>query len=181
MTEIKFGRLSDIKTSKEDFIFQNKDVMISKHFKLIRFIRSQWAERCGLDNTPETEHVENAKALFENVIEKVWDQYNAVWINSGYRSPKLNAYMNGSRNSQHCLGEAVDIEIPGVAALDGAKWIRDNLEFDQLILENAKPYDPSAGWIHVSYKRDGKNRKECWTSVFTHGSQTHYPELGFEK
>jgi len=181
MTKIKVGNISDIKNLKEDFVFQNKEVMISKHFKLIRYIRSQWAERSGVDNTPTPEHIENAKALFENVIEKVWDQYNAVWINSGYRSSKLNKRINGNKNSQHCVGEAVDIEVPGVDSLEVARWIKDNLEFDQLILENAKPYDHSAGWVHISYKKNGENRKECWTSILTHGLQLHYPGLGFEQ
>ena len=118
----------------------------------------------GIDNTPEGEHLEAAKALFENVVQKVRDHFGPTVLNSGYRSPKLNEAVRGVATSQHCLGEAADIEVPGVANADVANWIVDNLDFDQVILEFYTPGEPSSGWVHVSYKADGSNRKKALTA-----------------
>ncbi len=89
-----------------------------------------------------------------------------VTISSWYRCPALNKAIGGvdkpGKISQHVLGEAVDFEIPGVPNAEVAAWIRDNLEFDQCILEFYKPGIPDSGWIHVSY-REGACRNTCLT------------------
>ena len=131
---------------------------------MAEFIKSDTANRLGIDNTPEGEHLENAKALFENVVQKVRDHFGPTVINSGYRCPELNEAVRGSKTSQHCHGEAADIEVPGVANGDLAQWIVDNLDFDQVILEFYTPGQPSSGWVHVSYKADGSNRKKALTA-----------------
>ena len=149
---------------------------LSENFTMAEFIKSDTAKREGIDNTPEGEHLENAKALFENVVQKVRDHFGPTVLNSGYRCPELNQAVRGSKTSQHCKGEAADIEVRGVANGDLAQWIVDNLDFDQVILEFYTPGQPSSGWVHVSYKADGTNRKSILTAsridgktVYTNG------------
>lgn len=137
---------------------------LSKNFSLAEFTKSQTAERKGIDNTPQGEHMDAAVALFENVVQKVRDQFGPTVLNSGYRSPELNEAVGGSATSQHCKGEAADIEVPGTPNAELAEYIRDNMDFDQLILEFYTPGIPDSGWVHVSYKADGSNRKECLTA-----------------
>ena len=143
---------------------------------MAEFVKSDTANRLNIDNTPEGEHLEAAKALFENVVQKVRDHFGPTVLNSGYRSPDLNEAVRGSKTSQHCKGEAADIEVPGVANADVANWIVDNLDFDQVILEFYTPGIPDSGWVHVSYKADGNNRKSILTAsridgktVYTNG------------
>ena len=139
-------------------------VRLSKNFSLQEYTKSQTATRQGLDNTPNEDHMASAKELFENVVQKVRDNFGVTVINSGYRGPALNTAVGGSSNSQHCKGEAVDIECPGTANETVAQWIADNLEFDQLILEFAEKGIPDAGWVHVSYVSEG-NRKQILTAL----------------
>ena len=146
---------------------------LSENFTMAEFIKSDTANRLGIDNTPEGEHLENAKALFENVVQKVRDHFGPTVINSGYRCPELNEAVRGSKTSQHCHGEAADIEVPGVANGDLAQWIVDNLEFDQVILEFYTPGQPSSGWVHVTYKKDGSNRNKALTAAKVDG-KTQY-------
>jgi len=146
---------------------------LSENFTMAEFTKSQTAERKGIDNTPEGEHFDAAVALFENVVQKVRDHFGPTVINSGYRSPELNEAVGGSSRSQHCKGEAADIEVPGVANAELAEWIRDNLEFDQLILEFYTPGIPDSGWVHVSYLANGDNRGECLTAARVDG-KTEY-------
>lgn len=82
-------------------------------------------------------------------------------VRSGYRSPRVNELAGSSSTSQHLLCEAADVEIAGVDNYELAVWIRDNLDFDQLILEFYTG-EPTSGWIHVSCKTAG-NRNECLT------------------
>lgn len=151
---------------------------LSKNFTLQEFTKSQTALRLGLDNTPEGEHLEAAQALFENVVQPVRDHFGPTIINSGYRGPDLNAAVGGSATSQHCKGEAADIEVPGVANKDLAEWISDNLDYDQLILEFYDPDIPDAGWVHVSYKADGTNRNQDLTAMRVDGKVQYSQGLG---
>lgn len=124
---------------------------LSPHFTLAEFIKSVTAEARGLNNTPNDRQIEALKALCENVLEPVRKHFGLpVRITSGYRvfTPA----------SQHGKGEAADFEMPGVPNIEVARWIRDYLPFDQLILEAARDDKPNAGWIHVSY-RVGRLRK----------------------
>jgi len=146
---------------------------LSKNFTLQEFTKSQTALRQGIDNTPEGEHLEAAKALFENVVQPVRENFGPTVINSGYRGPALNEAVGGSAKSQHCKGEAVDIECPGVPNADIAQWIVDNLDFDQVILEFYTPGIPDSGWVHVSYRADGENRKSILTAMKEDGKTVY--------
>ena len=149
---------------------------LSTNFTLAEFTKSQTASRKGLDNTPGPEHLESAKALFENVVQKIRDNFGVTVINSGYRGPALNEAVGGSNRSQHCKGEAVDIECPGTPNYNVAKFIEDTLDFDQLILEFYTPGIPDSGWVHVSYKSAG-NRKSVLTAMKENGKTVYKPGL----
>ena len=151
-------------------------VRLSKNFTLQEFTKSQTAIRRGLDNTPNGTHLENAKLLFANIVQPVRDHFGPTIINSGYRGPALNEAVGGSSKSQHCKGQAVDIEVPGVPTYDVAKWIEENLEFDQLILEFYTPGIPDSGWVHVSYNDEGP-RKSILTAMKENGKTVYKPGL----
>jgi hypothetical protein len=138
---------------------------LSKHFSLQEMINSGTASRLGLDNTPNEEQIENLKALCENILEPLREYYESrpIMITSGFRSPQLSKAIGSSENSQHCKGEAVDFEIPGFDNRQVAAHIKNNFDFDQLISEYYEDGIPDSGWIHVSFKRDGTNRKQSLT------------------
>lgn len=145
---------------------------LSKNFTLTEFTKSQTALRLGIDNTPRDEHLDAAKLLFETVVQPVRDRFGPTVINSGYRGLELNEAVGGSSKSQHCKGEAVDIEVPGVPNAEVAEWIRDNLEFDQLILEFYTPGIPDSGWVHVSVA-NAENRKSVLTAMKEDGKTVY--------
>jgi hypothetical protein len=140
---------------------------LSKHFTLEEFTKSQDGQRLDIDNTPNEEDIENMKLLCENVLEIVRENLGPVHVNSGFRSVALNKAVGGMATSQHCRGQAADIEIPGVANGDLAKWIEKNCNYDQLILECYTSGVPTSGWVHVSYK--SSNRKQTLTSHMARG------------
>ena len=148
-------------------------MQLSKNFTMAEFIKSDTATKLGIDNTPEGEHLENAKELFENVVQKVRDHFGPTVINSGYRSPELNEAVRGSKTSQHCHGQAADIEVPGVANAEVAQWIVDNTDFDQVILEFYTPGIPDSGWVHVTYKNPEDNRKSVLTAMKEDGKTVY--------
>ena len=82
---------------------------LSKNFSLKEFTKSMTATRLGIDNTPEDEHLKNAKLLFERIVQPVRERFGITRISSGYRGPELNKAIGGSTKSQHCKGQAVDI------------------------------------------------------------------------
>ena len=138
-------------------------MQLSAHFSLDELTKSQTAIRKGIANDPGPTEVAALRLLCEKVLEPVRRHFGKpVYINSGYRSPRLNRSVGGSSTSQHCKGEAADIEIPGVANGAIATWIRDNLVYDQLILEAYSAGQPSSGWVHVSF-RAGPCRRDCLT------------------
>jgi hypothetical protein len=134
---------------------------LTANFSLHELTKSETALRLGLDNTPDATVVANLKTLCEKVLQPVRDHYKkGVKVNSGYRSPESNAAVGGSKTSDHCKGFACDLEIPGVANADLAKWIMDNLEYTQLILEFYTPGIPDSGWVHVSYDPSNLKKQE---------------------
>ena len=150
---------------------------LTPHFSLRELVRSDTAARLGIDNTPSEEYTRNLTVLCQEVLERVREKFGAVRVNSGYRSLALNMSVNpittSSKISKHCLGQAADFEVDGVANVTLAEWCRDNLpEWDQIILEFYTPGDPNSGWVHVSFVK-GKNRKEVLTAV-REGKQTVY-------
>ena len=132
---------------------------LSEHFTLEELIQSQTADRRKIDNTPDGAVIANLRLVCENILEPVRAHYGvAITPNSGYRSPKLNIAVGGSKTSPHVKGEAVDFVVPGVRVPDVCEWIKDNLEFDQLIQEFWNP-SRGTGWVHCSYRK-GRNRKQ---------------------
>ena len=151
-------------------------MQLSKNFTLQELTKSQTALRQGIDNNPESGHLLALEVLVKNVLQPIRDAIGITIINSGYRSPALNKAVGGSSRSQHCRGEAVDIECPGTSNADLAEWIRDNLDFDQVILEFYTPGDPKSGWVHVSYvTQTWLNRKLALTAMKENG-RTVYKE-----
>jgi hypothetical protein len=136
---------------------------LSKNFTIAEYIKSQTATRKDIDNSLSEDHLESAKLLFAKVVQPVREQWGVTVINSGYRSLALNKAVGGSSKSQHCKGEAVDLECVGASNAEVAQWIESTLEFDQLILEFYTPGDPRSGWVHVSYK-ESNNRKSVLTA-----------------
>lgn len=135
-------------------------MQLSPHFSLAEFTKSYTATRLGLPNVPTQVAINNLTLLCEKVLEPVRAHFGKpIIINSGYRSFELNQAVGGKANSQHRRGEACDLEIAGVPNRELAEWIRDHLDFDQVIEEFCKADDPSAGWIHVSYSSK-RNRKQ---------------------
>jgi len=140
-------------------------------------VKSETALRHDMDNTPGEAEIENLKRLAEKVLQPVRDHYGkGVKVNSGYRHPEVNAKVGGSKTSDHCKGQAADIEIPGVANADLAKWVAENLDFTQVILEFYTQGIPDSGWVHVSY--DPANlKKQTLTAVKQNGKTVYLPGL----
>ena len=138
---------------------------LSEHFTLEEMTKTAQP----FPNNPSQVEVTSLRTLCERVLEPIRAQFGPVKVNSGYRSSQVNAAVGSSDKSQHRKGEAADIECPAVSNSVLAKWIRDNLEFDQLILEAYKPGVPGSGWVHVSYRR-GRLRKSVLTMTMgSHG------------
>ena len=137
---------------------------LSKNFSLKELTKSSTAMRMWIDNSPESEQLVNLTALSCCVLQKVRDEFGRVDINSGLRVLELNRAIKSGDNSQHVLGMAADIEAPAVSNHELACWIRDALDFDQLILEFYTAGDPASGWVHCSYRTDGDNRKDVKTA-----------------
>jgi hypothetical protein len=150
---------------------------LTKNFTLAEMTKSETALRHGLENNPGEQELAAMKLLAEKVLQPVRDHYDkGVKVNSAYRHPDVNAKVGGSRNSDHTRGQAADIEIPGVANAELAEWIRDNLEFRQLILEFYTPGIPDSGWVHVSYVAED-NKKEVLTATRKDGKTVYLQGL----
>jgi putative chitinase len=152
------------------------DMQLSPHFKLSEFTKSDTAIRKRIDNPPGPAHAKNLKLVCEKILEPVRNHFGRpVRINSGYRGPALNAAVGGSSKSQHCNGMAVDFEIDGLPNPDLAKWVSENCEFDQIILEFYDPKEgPNSGWVHASYA-EGANRKQIMTAMTVNGKTVYKP------
>ncbi len=152
-----------------------RTMKISNHLSLSEVTRSETAKRKGISNTPTAEHLENFKILAENVFEKIRTHFGVpIHISSGYRSKELNDAIGGSQTSQHSKGQAIDIDMDGssngVSNADVYNFIKDNLEFDQLIWEFGTDKNPD--WVHVSYV-NGPNRKQKLKAVRTNGKTSY--------
>jgi hypothetical protein len=131
---------------------------LSANFQLSELVKSQTAERKGISNNPSPDHIDNLKSLCLNVLQPIRSHFDQpVIISSGYRSAELCIAIGSKPTSQHSEGKAADIEIVNVDNRELAMWIKNNLEFDQLILEFYKEGEPNSGWVHVSY--NGENNR----------------------
>lgn len=138
---------------------------LSANFELSELTKSQVAERKGLPNNPSPAHIDNLKSLCINVLQPIRSEFDKpVIISSGYRSGEVCVAIGSKPTSQHAEGKAVDFEIVGVDNKDLFDWVKNNLEFDQLILEFYKEGEPNSGWIHVSWN-GGDNRNQTLKAV----------------
>jgi zinc D-Ala-D-Ala carboxypeptidase len=124
---------------------------LSNNFSLLELTKSDTAIRKDIDNSADEIIISNLQALVDNVLQPVRDKFGSVRITSGYRSPLLNSSIGGSKTSQHCYGFAADFEVAGMDNKELAVWIRDTLEFTQLILEFYTEGDANSGWVHCAY------------------------------
>ena len=150
---------------------------LTKNFTLSEMLKSETALRHDMDNTPTQDVISNLQALAVNVLQPVREHFaKGIKVNSGYRSPDVNAKVGGSRTSDHCQGMAADIEIPGVPNHELAEYIAKNYKFTQVILEFYTQGIPDSGWVHVSY--NPSNLKcQTLTAVKQEGKTVYLPGL----
>jgi zinc D-Ala-D-Ala carboxypeptidase len=151
-------------------------MQLSKHLSLAEIMRSETAKRMGVSNMPTEEHLENFKLLAEKVFEPIREHFKVpIHISSGYRSKALNTAIKGSLSSQHCSGEAIDIDMDGTSITNAQifNYIKDNLSFDQLIWEFGTDKNPD--WVHVSYESNGKQRKQMLKALKVNGKTSYVP------
>tara|TARA_R110000744_G_C19088609_1_gene532128 strand:+ start:43 stop:495 length:453 start_codon:yes stop_codon:yes gene_type:complete len=135
---------------------------LSDHFTLSELTKSSTAERLGMENEPGPTEIENLIMVCDQILEPVRNYYDIPFTpNSGFRCLNLNREIGSSDGSQHVKGEAVDFEVPGIPNKEVALWVKDNCEFDQLILEFYKEGIPDSGWVHCSYTIKKNNRKSA--------------------
>lgn len=151
---------------------------LSEHLDLAEVTRSDSAKRKGISNMPTPEHIENFKKLAENIFEPIRKHFGVpIMISSGYRSKALNTAIGGSLTSQHCSGEAIDIDMDGTANGVTNKmvfdYIKSNLNFDQLIWEFGTKDAPD--WVHVSFESTGKQRKQILRAIKSGGKTAYQP------
>jgi len=138
--------------------------MLSEHIDLFMMCQSETAEELGIHNMPHDPSViENLRGLCVNVLNSAIIHFDLpLFVTSGYRCPQLNEEVGGLPDSQHLLGQAADVMMGGLRNDELAKWLVDNTEFDEIILEKFDPGCDEYGWVHVSYSHD-KNRKSVST------------------
>lgn len=149
---------------------------ISEHISLKEAIRSNTAKRLGIDNMPDNETLVTMQITAEHIFEPIRNKFNEpIYISSFYRSPELNTAIGGSTRSQHCKGEAIDIDdvYSKATNADFFNYIKESLEFDQLIWEFGDDENPD--WVHVSYNL-GKNRMRILKAVKQNG-RTQYIDI----
>ena len=135
---------------------------LSAHVTLAEFQDSSTATTHGINNKMNESQIASAKLLCENVFEPLRSYLNTpIKISSGFRSVQLNKMIKGSSTSQHCKGEAMDLQI----GAKGFNFIKDKLDFDQLIWEFGNDEQPS--WVHVSFS--SKNRKQVLKATKKNG------------
>ena len=152
---------------------------LSEHLSLNEVTNSTTAKRLGVDNTPTPEHIENLKLLAINIFEPIRKHFKKpIRVSSGYRSRALNNVTPGaSMTSQHSTGEALDLDQDGMNTKITNKmifdFIKDNLNFDQLIWEFGTDTNPD--WVHVSYESTGRQRKQILKAVKVGGRTIYKP------
>ncbi len=127
-------------------------MLLSPHFTLAECTKSMTATRLGIANEPDESAHHNMSLTALNILEPIRVHYGTPFTpNSFFRCLELNRALRSEDTSQHVIGQAVDKEVPGVPNIDLALWVKNNLMFDQLILEFYDRKDPTAGWVHTSY------------------------------
>ena len=151
-------------------------MMLSKNLSLVEVMKSATAIKHGIANEPSSKHLISLKAVATNIFQPCRDYFGKpLAVTSGYRSPKLNELIGGSKRSQHSKGEALDLDAQVYGGFTNAElfyYIKDNLDFDQLIWEFGNDEEPD--WIHCSYTTE--NRKEV-LKAYKHNGKTRYDKL----
>jgi len=143
---------------------------ISDHITYAEAIHSNTAKRKGIDNTPNEVQVLSMKLLADKVFEPLRKWVGGpIKVNSFFRSVALNEAIGGVASSQHCKGQAIDIDdVYGRKTnAEMYKWIQENLDYDQMIWEFGTDTQPN--WIHVSYVSKEENRNKCLKAYKEHG------------
>lgn len=151
---------------------------ISKHVTYKEGVYSNTAIRLGLKNEPTEAHLSNMELLSEKVFEPLRKHVNGpIKINSFYRGPELNKAIGGSSKSQHCNGQAVDIDdtYGYMSNADMYNYIKKNLSFDQMIWEFGTDKNPD--WVHVSYVNEEANRNRCLLAFKDENNKTKYKTI----
>ena len=147
---------------------------LSKNFTYAEAVSSATAKRSMILNIPNEEEVKNMVLLCENVLEPLREGIGnqPISIKSFFRTNLLNSLVGGANHSQHLEGKAADITTTkGNVVL--FNYIKDNLEFDQLIWEFGDNNNPD--WVHVSYN-ECKNRKMILRAMKV-GGRTIYKNI----
>jgi len=149
---------------------------LSKNLTLAEVTKSTTAKRLGIDNTPDEWTTENLRQIAINIFQPLREAFGCpIYVSSGYRSGELNTAIGGSSRSQHVEGRALDLDADVYGGCTNAQifnWIKENLEFDQLIWEFGDDDNPD--WVHVSYVYDGINRKRCLKACKDDNGKTYY-------
>tara|TARA_R110001599_G_scaffold165950_1_gene355392 strand:- start:344 stop:799 length:456 start_codon:yes stop_codon:yes gene_type:complete len=144
---------------------------LSKNFVLSEITRSNTAKRLGIDNGPNKDHLRSIQRLITNLIQPMRDSLGPIRISSGYRNPNVNRAIGGSTKSQHCKGEALDLQFwkdGKICNKEIYDWVlSSDVEFDQMINE----FD--FAWIHISLKKEG-NRKQVLEAYKDEDNDTKY-------
>ena len=143
----------------------DENTKLSNNFSIREFTKSQTAKRKNIDNSIQDEKIfQSLIKLCQNIVQPIREHYKLPFSPTrGYRCPALNKPIGGSATSQHCLGQAVDIEIPTVDNMNLFNFVKENLDYDQIILEYYDGVNPSSGWVHISYVSSEDNRKIAMT------------------
>ena len=153
---------------------------LTANITLDELTKSQIAERKGINNNPNPAQIENLKNLAINILQPVRSHFDSpLIISSGFRCAKLCKEIGSKISSQHTAFDgaaAADFEIPGVDNRELALWIKNELEFDQLILEFYRDNEPTSGWIHCSYSTEA-NRNQSLRAFREDGKVNYKPWL----
>ena len=151
-------------------------MQLSKNLTLAEVTKSTTAKRLGIDNTPDEWTTENLRQVAINIFQPLRDSFGCpIYVSSDYRSAELNTAIGGSSRSQHVEGRALDLDADVYGSCTNSQifnWIKENLEFDQLIWEFGDDDNPD--WVHVSYVYDGINRKRCLKACRDDNGKTYY-------
>lgn len=143
-------------------------MQLSKNLTLKEVTKSATADKKGIDNNPSNSEIANLEAVAINIFQPVRDTIGQpIRVSSGYRCIELNSSIGGSSTSQHCKGEALDLQGIRSANSEIFNLIKDTMEFDQLIWEFGDDNNPQ--WVHVSYTTKRDNRKMVLKSIRENG------------
>jgi len=147
---------------------------ISKHISYKEATRSLTAIRLGLENKPNEYEFSNMIGVAENIFEPLREWVNdPIKVNSFFRSVELNKAIGGSARSQHCQGRAIDIDDTYGHATNAEmfNWVKENLNFDQMIWEFGDDENPD--WVHISWVSEDQNRNRCLRAERVNGKTTY--------